>query len=674
MRAARAGNSKTPSATKSRSKTFTGCWTCRSRHVKCDEARPSCARCANSGFHCEGYEVRLSWNSVNAPAKRSVAPPYTLASASGSFSISARETGDPQLLPFTLESMEDDDADLIIESGVATSSHGADGLPLHHEVREASTTESAPAIPSMGIPWDIHLSLHHLDQTLTSWDYPDVITRRHSSLIPHVLFPPTTQDESPRTSPNVGNEYSEHNGINLELGIGSGSEGDSQISLEILTSDLSSRDHNHQERSLCRGNPTLLRLDGFTTSSLQESSLQRRLLEHWDLHLCDALIPIPGIGNPFRNVLMPIALAGTQCPPDSSSPSLAVFHLICSASAFHVSQSSAREEWRNIDWAIIGAEHHNMALHHLGRSLLSTEPHYLTAILASFILCCVNEAITVGTTFWKVHIQGACHWLRKVDSKFWCQSKSSSILYQIFASLAIIIQSQLATAMDQPNISHSPLEFDHPDELYCLDSVFGLQLSTLKVIQLMNSSLHSQHRLVSEAAEVANARREDRHLQGTDPFIPDIDQLEVDLLLSIPPPVSTSSQEATLIHHLSSFFHYATIIHFMRSIRQTTKADAQPLVSLCVDHLKAASQCTDGPFSPLVWPVVIMAFECTTTEEQRSIQNLLKGFMKRTGLVAWDKVADLSTRFWAATANAKDQDMKWQDFLHSQFDGDSILI
>ncbi|GAB7355277.1 hypothetical protein MBLNU459_g5820t2 [Dothideomycetes sp. NU459] len=33
-----------------------GCTTCRRRKVKCDEARPSCKRCAQSGRNCEGYE------------------------------------------------------------------------------------------------------------------------------------------------------------------------------------------------------------------------------------------------------------------------------------------------------------------------------------------------------------------------------------------------------------------------------------------------------------------------------------------------------------------------------------------------------------------------------------------------------------------------------------------
>src|ERR1700760_275095 len=55
---------------KHRTKTFTGCWTCRARHVKCDERRPSCLRCTNSKIYCEGYEVRLSWTSTRSSVIR----------------------------------------------------------------------------------------------------------------------------------------------------------------------------------------------------------------------------------------------------------------------------------------------------------------------------------------------------------------------------------------------------------------------------------------------------------------------------------------------------------------------------------------------------------------------------------------------------------------------------
>ncbi|OHF02301.1 hypothetical protein CORC01_02294 [Colletotrichum orchidophilum] len=44
-----------------RTKTFTGCWTCRSRRVKCDETKPHCSPCKLRGLDCQGYGVRLQW-------------------------------------------------------------------------------------------------------------------------------------------------------------------------------------------------------------------------------------------------------------------------------------------------------------------------------------------------------------------------------------------------------------------------------------------------------------------------------------------------------------------------------------------------------------------------------------------------------------------------------------
>ncbi|GMG18177.1 unnamed protein product [[Candida] boidinii] len=45
-----------------RSKSFTGCYTCRRRKIGCDLGRPSCNRCLKSGFICEGYHVKLRWS------------------------------------------------------------------------------------------------------------------------------------------------------------------------------------------------------------------------------------------------------------------------------------------------------------------------------------------------------------------------------------------------------------------------------------------------------------------------------------------------------------------------------------------------------------------------------------------------------------------------------------
>ncbi|KAJ9418997.1 fungal-specific transcription factor domain-containing protein [Fusarium oxysporum] len=49
-----------------RTRTFTGCRTCRRRHTKCDEGRPSCRVCGQSGLNCDGYGARLQWASDNS--------------------------------------------------------------------------------------------------------------------------------------------------------------------------------------------------------------------------------------------------------------------------------------------------------------------------------------------------------------------------------------------------------------------------------------------------------------------------------------------------------------------------------------------------------------------------------------------------------------------------------
>ncbi len=38
------------------SRSVTGCWTCRLRHIKCDEGKPYCHNCSRIGVDCDGYD------------------------------------------------------------------------------------------------------------------------------------------------------------------------------------------------------------------------------------------------------------------------------------------------------------------------------------------------------------------------------------------------------------------------------------------------------------------------------------------------------------------------------------------------------------------------------------------------------------------------------------------
>lgn len=49
-----------------RGKSFNGCWTCRSRKIKCDQQHPACLRCRRAKLICGGYDIKLQWS---APVK-----------------------------------------------------------------------------------------------------------------------------------------------------------------------------------------------------------------------------------------------------------------------------------------------------------------------------------------------------------------------------------------------------------------------------------------------------------------------------------------------------------------------------------------------------------------------------------------------------------------------------
>lgn len=53
--------SESPPAKKRKSKTFTGCFTCRSRKIRCDLHRPFCLNCKKGGLECSGYSINLRW-------------------------------------------------------------------------------------------------------------------------------------------------------------------------------------------------------------------------------------------------------------------------------------------------------------------------------------------------------------------------------------------------------------------------------------------------------------------------------------------------------------------------------------------------------------------------------------------------------------------------------------
>ncbi|KAJ5594703.1 uncharacterized protein N7459_000911 [Penicillium hispanicum] len=66
------------SSSTSRSRSLSGCETCRRRHTKCDERRPSCMACEKHGVACEGYEIRLVFDASDDVNLRCRRPLFTV--------------------------------------------------------------------------------------------------------------------------------------------------------------------------------------------------------------------------------------------------------------------------------------------------------------------------------------------------------------------------------------------------------------------------------------------------------------------------------------------------------------------------------------------------------------------------------------------------------------------
>ncbi|OAQ59105.2 fungal specific transcription factor domain-containing protein [Pochonia chlamydosporia 170] len=343
---------------------------------------------------------------------------------------------------------------------------------------------------------------------------------------------------------------------------------------------------------------------------LPDMPLQRYILEYWTTHLCDIVLPVPGIYNPLREVFMPIALEGARSAPNGSNAAIAVFHLICMASAFQLSQvkdsHSEKDRFESLALA-----HHNLGLSHLRRNLITDQQDQYIPVLAALTLCIVSDTITVSNSEWRVHIHGAVNWLRGIDATFWSRSRSASVVYQMFAGLAILSLSPGIIHGDSDS-ARSVLEFQCPRELYCLDRVYGVPHGGLEAINAMD-------KMQGNVLADGSIRRPD------DPTS-DLDAVEMEMYLSVPDLSvyeDAHGADHMLIYHLNYAFYYANMIYFKRTIRKAPVKDVQPLVEKSLRHLEAAISCSSRSFSPLVWTACIGAFEMADQALQRRFISLI---------------------------------------------------
>ncbi|OJJ52103.1 hypothetical protein ASPSYDRAFT_165250, partial [Aspergillus sydowii CBS 593.65] len=373
--------------------------------------------------------------------------------------------------------------------------------------------------------------------------------------------------------------------------------------------------------------------------------LQRRCIEHWVNHLGDALSSVPGSMNPLKRFFMPIAFVGAMSPASSYTGSAALFYLICSASAFHLAGRVADSQ-ESSSYMTLGLAQQNRGIRHLQHNLVRDEPDQRESVLASLLMCLTYEPVTVERDFWLTHLRGASQWLQRTDITSWAHSESTVVMYQMLASTANMLRSQIVSE----SVAHDEnfhFQLATMSEPYHLHHIFGLPKVCLGVISDM-------------IAMAVRTRQQNQAISV------DLDRLETELYLSIPPdckvPAATRGQNE-VVHHYSHLFYLSSIIYCKRRLRAAPLSEVQPLVEQACDHIEALANYRSRPYSPILWPVAVAVFEAQDICLRSRILQWVDFIIQQSTLSIWQKFKPLLCSFWEMRRVPGQEEMQWDDFL-----------
>lgn len=393
-----------------RTKTFTGCWTCRKRHVKCDEQRPECARCRRGGRVCQGYGVRLGWTNTDvtmAQQRRQLrssigTPPElstdVLAGLLADLDQCSNSTGSLQRGPFSVFAVS-----LPHKSG-GCDLRGEESADIQVQ-NDGEEERSSPASIS-----DTETVLGMSESSISSSAPPDLPI----AISPSPPFP--RADSLNRSLLNTATwERTELN--------------DPALSVPQML------------------NPTPI------------PAPEIELIHHWVVFLSGNMLLIDTPDNACRTVFMPLALEGLNAPPQSANMHRAVFHAICAASAFSLYHLAGQPRFQSL-----AVSHDQRALRHLretlhpGRRLDETT---LTAVLS----CITAEAMSGRRGRWRAHVAGGLGLLEDAVRVGWTQTATTMRLLQSYLSLSSLcnlrLSSRLASLLNGPPECRYYLERSH---------------------------------------------------------------------------------------------------------------------------------------------------------------------------------------------------------------------
>ncbi|KAJ5960844.1 uncharacterized protein N7479_007994 [Penicillium vulpinum] len=606
---------------KPRSKTFTGCWTCRERRVKCDEERPHCGRCQRHGWVCKGYGLRLEWSRIPGSRchRRQLRPREAdLDTDLSSAAVTAllieldeysgddcSQTRGPFSVFSVLSSPNTQDA------GHVDLPNLGDELPIQHAEDTQRTSLDLISSPVGGGDGE-------LASPRPSWDglygLPSATALCTSEF--------REESGTASTNPYYRVDDSSINAIAPVVNHRNPKNGLSEPS-----------DYGRPILDIHSDGPEISLWGAMSPLTLPRPETE--LVHHWVVFLSGNMLLLDTPDNPCRTVFMPLALKGLDVSPTEPNIHLSIFHAICASSAF--SLSHLRHDSRYHSTAV---HHDQLALRHL-RGSLERARCLNEATLAAVLTCITAEAMSGRRSQWRAHVAGCLGLLENEVHGDWIRTPTAARLLQSYLSLSSLssfpVPERLMALLNGPSGFHHHLEQSH-----------GVTTPLVKCLARITTIVESRTQLSTE----------------------ELDRFELQLYLNFPSLSNPDAPGSIIVQHALNSFYYATIVYFRRSLRGAPLCDVQDLIEKAIHDLEFVDALTrDKGGCSYNWAGFVIAADC----ERPDLQDRMLAFFDRKsrhGIQSINVLCEIVQAVWNRRAAAgPDVDIQWQDIAkEAEFD------
>ncbi|CAN3357836.1 arginine metabolism regulation protein II [Diutina catenulata] len=648
-----------------RSKTFTGCFTCRTRKIRCDLARPGCVNCEKAGITCGGYGIKLRWSQpieYRHTGTKVVSKSVEFADdTEGTEFFQRRHVGFVEWeRPYTsYDAMDRDLAQLHnVAAGASTEMRGPFGA--------FPGTASAPAPPrTPAHDWWIDNELlpdAYIAAAAAGNDqYLDTLLNDEASfgddfndfynLVFHGSAPPNPfkQDAVSATASTTPSGASFANVDFYEI------PSDTTKPLEILLNPTDDASVVPPQiltvvESPLESAASLAFHTRIPTTALQVQPLTRYLLNYYITEVADLMTVIPLTENPWKTVYFPralMALGELSALGRTSTAKNALMNALLAVSAFNIQSKFPRNSDAMKFYLRLGIRLRNQASVFVKQLDID---HCVRHEKYKDVLCAIMSMISVDLVWGTM--QGTNYYIqfcgKVIAAKMKHKTKLSSkarVLHRIFSSLKLI---QDSTCLDPDQIAgdwgqgyytnghkedgRNNLDFiinksnkvpavtptfvdnklnntKKTDENFATDALYGLPNSLITLfadtVSLLRTKIHTSQVSAAVVESVHTRLLQwtlEWSLQDNGAFLSDM-------------------HEATY-HHIMSFYH-ALIIYFERLILEVEASAVQPQVKTTLDHLNAIGKLIGNGTAaiiPLFWQGFIAGCEATSESLQQGFK------------------------------------------------------